>query len=181
MAKALIVHSEFLKKLVEEKSFPAAHRDPASWSQPLALRSLRRSRKELGFNDQDLVLLSTGYVTKNKRYEAIIPALNELTMANLKYVIIGQDEANYLKILSQDKSLTIIRKGYRQPCRSGEIPCGRRYLPEPALPHHGREFGIAAAHDEPRQTGAGLGHRFVPGSSRRRGHQDQLRLWMKRK
>ncbi len=33
-------------------------------------------------------------------------------MDNLNYVIIGQDEANYLKILSQGKSLSILRKGF---------------------------------------------------------------------
>jgi glycosyltransferase involved in cell wall biosynthesis len=125
LAKALIVHSDYLKTLIKQNhSLPAV-------KIPLHGHNLQpydrpQVRKELGFNDDDLVLLSTGFVTKNKRYETIIPALNELAIANLKYVIIGQDEANYLKILSQGtlggrsvttvplggKSLSIIRKGF---------------------------------------------------------------------
>jgi glycosyltransferase involved in cell wall biosynthesis len=111
LAKALIVHSEFVKNKIEQ-----THSLPIS-KIPLHGHNLRPfdrmdARKELGFNETDLVLISTGFVTKNKRYETIIPALNELAMANLKYVIVGQDEANYLKILSQGKSLAIIRKGF---------------------------------------------------------------------
>jgi glycosyltransferase involved in cell wall biosynthesis len=111
MAKALIVHSLFLKKSIARRhSLPLAmiphHGHVRAPGDRLQLR------KELGFNEEDLVILSTGFVTKNKRYEAIIPALTELAMDNLKYVVIGQDEANYLKILSQGRSLAIIRKGF---------------------------------------------------------------------
>jgi glycosyltransferase involved in cell wall biosynthesis len=99
MAKGLIVHSDFLKRSIARRHslpvtvIPHHGHHVAPCDRP-------RVRKELGFNEHDLVLLSTGYVTKNKRYEAIIPALSELAMERLKYVIIGQDEANYLKVLS---------------------------------------------------------------------------------
>jgi glycosyltransferase involved in cell wall biosynthesis len=111
LAKALIVHSNYVKNRIKQ-----THSLPIS-KIPLHGHNLRpfdrlKIRKELGLNETDLVLISTGFVTKNKRYETIIPALNELAIANLKYVIVGQDEANYLKILSQGKSLSIIRKGF---------------------------------------------------------------------
>jgi len=111
MAEGLVVHSEFLKKSVAARhSLPLAV-IPHHGHAPASGDRLR-IRKELGFADRDLVLLSTGYVTKNKRYEAIIPALDEAAVAGLKYVIIGQDEANYLKVLSSGRSLPIIRKGF---------------------------------------------------------------------
>jgi glycosyltransferase involved in cell wall biosynthesis len=111
MAKGLIVHSEFLKTAVERNhSLPVAM--IPHHGHDLLPVDRRKVRMELGFHDDDLVILSTGYVTKNKRYEAIIPALNELAVPGLKYVIIGQDEANYLKVLTQDKTLAILRKGF---------------------------------------------------------------------
>ena len=110
MAQALIVHSDFLKRQIAgTHSLPVTviphhgHR-PSSCGRDQA-------RKELGFSEQDFILLSTGFVTKNKRYEAIIPALRELGLRHLKYVVIGQDEANYLKVLCQGKP-PIIRKGF---------------------------------------------------------------------
>jgi len=111
MAKALIVHSAYLETLVRQKhSLPIA-RIPHH-GHDLPPRDCQELRREMGFSTDDLVLLSTGYVTKNKRYEAIIPALSAAAIPNLKYIIIGQDEANYLKMLSQGQALTIIRKGF---------------------------------------------------------------------
>jgi len=111
MAQALIVHSDFLKRQITGRhSLPVTvvphhgHR-PSPYGRDQA-------RRELGFNERDFILLSTGFVTRNKRYEAILPALNELGLSHLKYVIIGQDEANYLKVLCQGKPLAIIRKGF---------------------------------------------------------------------
>ncbi len=75
MAKGLIVHSEFLKRTIgANHSLPIAviphhGHDLAPLDRDLV-------RKELGFADHDLVLLSTGFVTRNKRYETIIPALS---------------------------------------------------------------------------------------------------------
>lgn len=110
-AEALIVHSNYLKTLVEQNhALPVAAIPHHGHNLPVTERAT--VRRELGFNDDDLVLLSTGYVTKNKRYEVIIPALAELGMANLKYVIIGQDEANFLSVLARGAALPIIRKGF---------------------------------------------------------------------
>jgi glycosyltransferase involved in cell wall biosynthesis len=111
MAKGLIVHSKFLKTAVERNHYLPVAMIPHH-GHDLPPLDRRQVRTELGFADDDLVLLSTGYVTRNKRYEAIIPALDELAVPGLKYVIIGQDEANYLKVLSQDKALAILRKGF---------------------------------------------------------------------
>jgi glycosyltransferase involved in cell wall biosynthesis len=111
LAKALIVHSEFVKKMIQQGHSLPVVKIPLHGNDPNAVDRLK-TRRELGFKETDLVLLSTGFVTKNKRYESIIPALNELAAPNLKYVIVGQDEANYLKVLSQDKPLSIIRKGF---------------------------------------------------------------------
>jgi glycosyltransferase involved in cell wall biosynthesis len=114
MATAVIVHSEFLKNSLGQSPADAAlplavipHHGHA-----IAALDPRQVRQELGFADDDLVLLSTGFVTKNKRYETIIPALDELAMGRLKYVILGQDDANYLKVLSRGRSLSMTRKGF---------------------------------------------------------------------
>jgi glycosyltransferase involved in cell wall biosynthesis len=111
MARAVIVHSHFLKKrILDRHSLPVAviphhgHR-PAPYARAQA-------RAELGFRDQDLIVLSTGFVTRNKRYESIIPALDKLAMSRLRYVIIGQDEANYLKVICRDRALPIVRRGF---------------------------------------------------------------------
>jgi glycosyltransferase involved in cell wall biosynthesis len=111
MARALIVHSAYLETLVRQKHSLPIVRIPMH-GHDLPTRDRQKLRRELGFSDEDLVVLSTGFVTKNKRYEAIIPALNAAAVANLKYVIIGQDEANYLKMLAQGKALDIVRKGF---------------------------------------------------------------------
>jgi glycosyltransferase involved in cell wall biosynthesis len=111
LAKALIVHSEFVKNRIQQTHSLLISKIPLHGNSRKPFNRLE-TRKELGFNETDLVLISTGFVTKNKRYESIIPALNELAIPSLKYVIVGQDEANYLKILSQGKSLSIIRKGF---------------------------------------------------------------------
>jgi glycosyltransferase involved in cell wall biosynthesis len=111
MAEGLIVHSEFMKRAIRaDRSLPLAV-IPHHGHEPSPC-DRARVREELGFGDRDLVVLSTGFVTKNKRYEAIIPALDEAAVPGLKYVIIGQDEANYLKVLSAGRTLPIIRKGF---------------------------------------------------------------------
>jgi glycosyltransferase involved in cell wall biosynthesis len=111
MAQAVIVHSAYLETLVRKKHALPIARIPHH-GHDLPPRDRLELRRELGFSADDLVLLSTGYVTRNKRYEAIVPALSALAVANLKYVIIGQDEANYLKVLTQGRALTVIRKGF---------------------------------------------------------------------
>jgi glycosyltransferase involved in cell wall biosynthesis len=111
LAKGLIIHSEFVRNRIGQTYSLPISKIPLHGHDLKVLDRLK-TRKELGFNETDLVLISTGFVTKNKRYEAIIPALDELAIANLKYVIIGQDEANYLKILSQGRSVSIIHKGF---------------------------------------------------------------------
>ncbi len=111
MARGLIVHSDFLSRRIAGKhSLPIAV-IPHHGHRP-AICPRDRARAELGFGIDDFILLSTGFVTKNKRYETIIPALQELAMSRMKYVIIGQDDANYLKALCHGAALPIVRKGF---------------------------------------------------------------------
>ena len=111
LAKGLIVHSDFVRRRVRSKYTLPVVTIPHH-GHVLKPYGREQARKELGFSASDIVVCSTGYVTKNKRYQSIIPALSELAEPRLKYIIVGRDEANFLKVLCQDSRLTVVRKGF---------------------------------------------------------------------
>lgn len=63
-------------------------------------------RVELGFADEDFILISVGELNSNKNHEVIIRALREVENIAVKYIICGQGELKeYLEKLIEEKQL----------------------------------------------------------------------------
>lgn len=73
-------------------------------------------RVELGFNTQDIIILSAGELNKNKNHEIVIRALAMMKNPHLKYVVCGKGERKvYLEKLIERYGLgeAIKLLGYR--------------------------------------------------------------------
>lgn len=63
-------------------------------------------RIELGFTDEDFILISVGELNDNKNHEVIIRALSEIEDDSVKYIICGHGELKeYLEKIIIDKNL----------------------------------------------------------------------------
>lgn len=110
-AKALVVHSNFVKERIQKKT-----------SKPIVKINLHghvirefdtaKIRRELGIGKEDILICSAGYVNKNKRYDVIFEALSELNNPNIKYVIAGIDRGRLLNNTLQSDFKNIIIKGH---------------------------------------------------------------------
>ena len=68
--------------------------------------SYKSIRKELGFSDNDYIVLSVGELNANKNQEVIIRAISKLKEEKIKYIICGEgNNRDYLKKLISDLSL----------------------------------------------------------------------------
>lgn len=77
-------------------------------------------RAELGFCDEDFIIISVGELNNNKNHEIIIRALSEIEDKTVKYIICGQGELKeYLERLIAEKNLQERVKllGYRSDIR----------------------------------------------------------------
>lgn len=77
-------------------------------------------RAELGFCDEDFIIISVGELNSNKNHEIIIRALSEIEDKTVKYIICGQGELKeYLERLIAEKNLQERVKllGYRSDIR----------------------------------------------------------------
>lgn len=110
-AKALIVHSEFVKKKLQKltgkpivKINQHSHKvKPFETSQ---------FRKDLGIDEGEILLISAGIVNKNKRYEVVIRALHELGDRRIKYAIAGNDKGHILRNILPERKENIVLIGH---------------------------------------------------------------------
>jgi glycosyltransferase involved in cell wall biosynthesis len=95
-AKALIVHSDYVKNRVQVKTQKPIVKIPHHGH---ILREFDRAaiRESLGIKDDEVMICSAGYVNKNKRYDRILAALAEMPDLNYKYVIAGKDRGRILE------------------------------------------------------------------------------------
>jgi len=110
-AKAVIVHSNFIKEKIQD----GFHRPIVKInSHAYALKTFDRNRvrDQMGINKDSLLISSIGYINKNKRFDVILSALDELNNPAITYVIAGKDRGNLLKNYFGKKNLNIIVKGH---------------------------------------------------------------------
>jgi glycosyltransferase involved in cell wall biosynthesis len=69
-------------------------------------------RLQLGLSAQDVLIGSFGFINWNKRFHIILPAVAELNIPHLKYLIVGEDGSNLLQNLDKKYTKNVIRKGY---------------------------------------------------------------------
>ena len=109
--KAVIVHSDFIKEKIQDR-FPRPIMKINSHAYTIKTFDRNRVRDQLGINRDCILVSSIGYINKNKRFDIILSALDELRNPELTYVIAGQDRGNLLKNYIEEKNLRIIVKGH---------------------------------------------------------------------
>jgi len=110
-AKALIVHSNFVKERIQKTTKkPVVKINQHGYS--IKTFDTDKIRKELGIGREGILVLSTGFVSKNRRYNLILSALSEMKNPKLKYVITGKDRGNILDNIMQDNYDNVILKGH---------------------------------------------------------------------
>jgi len=110
-AQGIIVHSEFIAHKIRQKT-----------DKPLAfiphhghiLKNFDHAeiREKLKVNDQELLICSAGFINKNKRYEQILSALEELPELRFKYLVAGKDRGYLLNNYLSGKEDYVIRRDH---------------------------------------------------------------------
>jgi glycosyltransferase involved in cell wall biosynthesis len=110
-AKAIIVHSNFVKNRIQRRSSkPVIKINTHGY--PIKEFDNNKTREELGLESEDFLISSAGFVNKNKRYDVILSAISELKNPKIKYVIAGKDKGNILDNVLQDNDRNTIIKGH---------------------------------------------------------------------
>lgn len=110
-AQAVIVHSDFVREKIRKKTAKPIVRIP---SHAYVLQDFNPGalRKKMGVGEDDFLLCSVGFVNKNKRYDVILSAMQELTIPNLKYVIAGKDRGKLLRNYLNKEAGNVIHLDY---------------------------------------------------------------------
>jgi len=111
MATALITHSRFVLDRLEIPGGKPGTVIPHHGHQ---VRPVDRQevKKGLGLCEDELLLVSTGFVTRNKRYDLMLEVLDELECDNLRYLIVGRDQENILNQYLSDGRQDVLRRGF---------------------------------------------------------------------
>ena len=73
-----------------------------------------KKRKELGLNEDDIMILSVGELNDNKNHKIVIEALSKIDDDNLYYCIAGKgDKGRELKLLAEKLDVNLELLGYR--------------------------------------------------------------------
>ncbi len=110
-ATALITHSQFV---LQRLGLPPEKPATAIPHHGHAVRAIDRQaeRRALGISERELLLVSTGYVTRNKRYGLVLEALRELDRGELRYLIAGGDRDGILTPLLAGGGKGVLRRGF---------------------------------------------------------------------
>ena len=110
-ATALITHSRFV---LERLGLPAGKPGTAIPHHGHAVRPVDRQalRRSLGISERELLLISTGYVTRNKRYDLVLDVLGELGRGDLRYLIVGGDPGGLLERLLAGGRKDVLTRGF---------------------------------------------------------------------
>ena len=110
-AKAVIVHSNFVKEKIQI-GYPKPLMKINHHGHTLKTFDRNLVRGKLGVNEDNILISSIGYINKNKRFDVILSALEELDNPNITYVIAGKDRGDLLKNYLEDINLNICVKGH---------------------------------------------------------------------
>lgn len=110
-AKAVIVHSNFLKEKIQDGFHrPMVKINHHGHNKKIFDRNHIRS--QMGIHKDSILISSIGYINKNKRFDVILRALDELNNPAITYVIAGKDRGNLLRNYIGEKKLNIIVKSH---------------------------------------------------------------------
>ena len=70
------------------------------------------ARSGLGVKPDQILLVSTGYVTRNKRYGLVLEVLKELKRPDLRYLIIGRDNNGILRQMLRSSRPDVLTRGF---------------------------------------------------------------------
>ncbi len=110
-AKAVIVHSNFVKEKIQDGFHgPIVKINHHGHTNKTFDRNTIRN--QMGIKKDGILISSIGYINKNKRFDVIFQALDELNNPAITYVIAGKDRGKLLKNYFGKKNLNIIVKGH---------------------------------------------------------------------
>jgi glycosyltransferase involved in cell wall biosynthesis len=110
-AKAVVVHSEFVKDRVCLKTDkPVTKINQHGYINKKF--DVKNTRKNLGLKKQEYLICSAGFINKNKRYESILSALSEIKEFRFKYIIAGKDRGRHLDNYLNGTESYIIKLGH---------------------------------------------------------------------
>jgi len=69
-------------------------------------------RAELAVKPDQILLVSTGYVTRNKRYDLVLEVLKELCRPDLRYLIVGRDNDGILPRIVRTGRHDVLTRGF---------------------------------------------------------------------
>lgn len=95
-AKALIVHSDYVKNRVQVKTQKPIVKIPHH-GHILQEFDVAAIRQRLKVKEDEVMICSAGFVNKNKRYDRILAALTEMPDLKYIYVIAGKDRGRILQ------------------------------------------------------------------------------------
>lgn len=110
-AKALIVHSDFVKKRIQAKTDKSVTRIQHHGHE-LKTFNTGDIRAQLGVEDEDILICSAGYINRNKRFDRIFPALQELGDVSFKFVIAGKDRGKLLENYPLQQMSNVMVRGH---------------------------------------------------------------------
>jgi glycosyltransferase involved in cell wall biosynthesis len=110
-AKALIVHSDFVKRKISGR-WDISIETVNHHGHRLKTFDNKKIRSGLGISDDEILIISTGFINRNKRLHISIPAVCELNMPGVKYLVVGKDGSNLLRHIVDESNKNIIIKGY---------------------------------------------------------------------
>ncbi len=110
-AKAVIVHSDFVKQRVSSKTDKPVIKINHHGHIKKEFDA-ERTRENFGIGKEDLLICSAGYINKNKRYESILSALSEIEEFPFKYLIAGKDRGRLLENYIKGDEPSIIKLGH---------------------------------------------------------------------
>ena len=110
-AKAVIVHSDFVKDRVKERTQKPIRKINLHGHEIKTFdRHQLRAKMDLG--SQDILITSTGFINKNKRLGVILSALDEMDHSHVTYLIAGRDKGGLLRNYLEEKNKKVVIKGY---------------------------------------------------------------------
>jgi glycosyltransferase involved in cell wall biosynthesis len=110
-AKAVIVHSDFVKDQIRERTQRPV-RKINHHGHEIKSFDRRQLRAKMDLGPQDILITSTGFINKNKRLGIILSALEEMGHPRVSYAIAGGDRGGLLRNYLEEKKLRVIVKGY---------------------------------------------------------------------
>ncbi|MFW3146834.1 MAG: glycosyltransferase family 4 protein [Thermoplasmatota archaeon] len=83
----------------------------------------RKKRKELGIGDDEFLLITAGRLDSAKKLELFIEAVNGMEGKDVTFVIVGQGDEGYLKMLKSRAGKKVRFLGFKRPGELSNLYC----------------------------------------------------------